>query len=84
MNINATTFKDKCPKIDFLTPIQQELCQLHHNVLNVVSRGARFGIEECQFQFKMNRWNCSVSDSDSVFGSIIDISMICWDFCPVK
>ena len=75
LQINATTFKQRCPQLDFLSPLQQELCSLHPNVLHTISRGARFGIEECQYQFKMNRWNCSAMDSaDSVFGPIIDIS----------
>ncbi|KAH9497198.1 hypothetical protein DERF_013203 [Dermatophagoides farinae] len=74
LHLNATTFKQRCPHIDFLSPLQQELCSLHPNVLHTVSRGARFGIEECQFQFKMNRWNCSAMDADSVFGPIIDIN----------
>nr|XP_027206241.1 protein Wnt-1-like [Dermatophagoides pteronyssinus] len=75
LQINATTFKQRCPQLDFLSPLQQELCSLHPNVLHTISRGARFGIEECQYQFKMNRWNCSAMDSaDSVFGPIIDIN----------
>lgn len=56
---------------------QRELCTQHHNTISVVGRGARIGIEECQHQFTMNRWNCSTYEHDPnarLFGHVLDIS----------
>lgn len=76
LEINPSTFKENCKKVKFLTEIQQEICAMHHNVINAIGRGARIGIDECQYQFKMNRWNCSTYDAEGarVFGPVLDIN----------
>ncbi|XP_028603108.2 protein Wnt-16 isoform X1 [Podarcis muralis] len=37
---------------------QKDLCKKHPNLLPSIREGARLGIEECQSQFKHERWNC--------------------------
>ncbi|KAI5708724.1 hypothetical protein M8J76_001823 [Diaphorina citri] len=64
--------KDICTRFDFLGHRQQYLCTLNENILNVVAAGARMGIEECQNQFKMSRWNCTTfGNTSQVFGSVL-------------
>ena len=76
LNITVNSFKVNCHNVTFLSELQREMCAIHHNILNTVGRGVRLSIEECQFQFKMNRWNCSTYDDEQarVFGPVLDIS----------
>ncbi|XP_017865488.1 PREDICTED: protein Wnt-5 [Drosophila arizonae] len=59
---------DNCYTVDGLTYGQKKLCALHTSVMPAISRGARAAIQECQFQFKNRRWNCSTTEDVSVFG----------------
>ncbi|XP_030556298.1 protein Wnt-5 [Drosophila novamexicana] len=59
---------DNCYALDGLTYGQKKLCALHTSVMPAISRGARASIQECQFQFKNRRWNCSTTDDVTVFG----------------
>jgi hypothetical protein len=63
-----------CVQAKGLTPGQQKLCHLYHDHMPAVSRGAAMGIQECQWQFRGRRWNCSTLEGDaSVFGPVLDI-----------
>jgi hypothetical protein len=60
--------------LNYLGDRQQELCGLNQNVLQTVSKGAKIGIDECQHQFVMNRWNCTTfHNSTTVFGGVVGI-----------
>ncbi|KAJ6219048.1 hypothetical protein RDWZM_004860 [Blomia tropicalis] len=76
LDITPSTFKINCHKVKFLNEIQREMCSIGYNVVNIVGRGARIGIDECQHQFKMNRWNCSTYEEEDarVFGPVLDIN----------
>lgn len=75
LELKPSSYKLYCKKLNYLAEKQRDLCGLNHNVLKTVSRGARLGIDECQHQFHMNRWNCTTYlDQPSVFGGILDIS----------
>lgn len=44
-------------------------------IFQAVGLGAKMGIEECQHQFRMSRWNCTTfQNSSSIFGGIISVS----------
>ncbi|KAK2179727.1 hypothetical protein NP493_475g00032 [Ridgeia piscesae] len=63
----------RCAEIDVLAPRQRELCSRSRHILDVVSSGASAGIDECQYQFRLRRWNCSTFNTTDVFGKILDL-----------
>ncbi|XP_043230661.1 protein Wnt-16-like [Amphibalanus amphitrite] len=50
-----------CAALPGLVARQIEVCQTHPNAIPSVSNGARKGIQECQWQFRNERWNCTTS-----------------------
>lgn len=45
----------------------------HPSAIYSVSEGAKKAIEQCQIQFRDERWNCSVVENEqSVFGPTLD------------
>ncbi|GLG93524.1 Protein Wnt [Gryllus bimaculatus] len=55
-----------------LSAQQIAVCMQHPGNLRSVSEGARRGIQECQYQFRNERWNCTTTDEQSVFGYILE------------
>lgn len=54
---------------------QRRLVRENPGVLVAVSKGANMAIQECQFQFKNRRWNCSTRNffrGKNLFGKIVD------------
>ncbi|KAJ7329680.1 hypothetical protein JRQ81_015854 [Phrynocephalus forsythii] len=44
---------------------QKDLCKKKPHLLPTIQEGARLGIQECQSQFKHERWNCLLSPETS-------------------
>lgn len=65
--------KLSCAELNGLSKGQTQLCNLYQDHIPHISRGARLGINECQYQFKNRRWNCSTVDDTSVFGHVLNI-----------
>uniref|UniRef100_A0A1I8Q1U4 Protein Wnt n=1 Tax=Stomoxys calcitrans TaxID=35570 RepID=A0A1I8Q1U4_STOCA len=59
---------DNCYLVDGMSYGQKKQCVLHTSVMPAISRGARAAIQECQFQFKNRRWNCTTTEDNTVFG----------------
>uniref|UniRef100_A0A4W5L5M5 Protein Wnt n=1 Tax=Hucho hucho TaxID=62062 RepID=A0A4W5L5M5_9TELE len=57
-----------CNKIPGLAPRQRALCQSRPDAIIVIGEGAQQGINECQYQFRYGRWNCSALGKRTVFG----------------
>ena len=70
---NSKTKKLSCTELKGLSKGQTQLCNLYQDHIPHIGRGARLGINECQFQFKNQRWNCSTVDDSSVFGHVLNI-----------
>jgi len=63
--------KIMCNNIAGLVNYQRQLCRENPDVMVSIGKGAKLGVEECQNQFKDQRWNCSTVARDvSVFGKV--------------
>lgn len=56
-----------CSKIPGLFPKQIAVCEECPKVFNCIREGYRLGAEECQFQFRKDRWNCTLLGQKSIF-----------------
>ncbi|KAG7296554.1 hypothetical protein JYU34_020346 [Plutella xylostella] len=63
-----------CTKLPGLTAGQRRVCRRHKDHMAVVSQGVKVSIDECQYQFKYRRWNCSVIGDGTVFGPLTHIA----------
>lgn len=62
-----------CKGIPNISGKQVRFCLKNQDKMPTVAEGAYHGIEECQFQFRGRRWNCTTIDGDqSVFGRVLD------------
>ncbi|KAJ9580588.1 hypothetical protein L9F63_024239, partial [Diploptera punctata] len=62
-----------CTSMPGLVGKQIDVCMQHPSTLRSVSDGARRGIQECQYQFRNERWNCTTrNDEQNVFGYILE------------
>ena len=52
-------------------PLQVQICKRSVEVMDAVRRGAQLAIDECQFQFRNRRWNCSTLETMPVFGKVV-------------
>ncbi|TKS73709.1 Protein Wnt-7b [Collichthys lucidus] len=48
--------------------LPRAICQSRPDAIIVVGEGAQMGINECQYQFRYGRWNCSALGERTVFG----------------
>ena len=63
-----------CNKIPGLAPRQRAICRSRPVAIAVIGGGARLGLNECQYQFRNSRWNCTMASKyDSMFGYQHDI-----------
>ncbi|XP_039267974.2 protein Wnt-3a-like isoform X1 [Styela clava] len=69
-----------CSKIPGLVPRQLRFCRNYKELMQSIAEGTKFGINECKYQFKGRRWNCStitlnsakVFKRKSIFGSVLE------------
>ena len=74
--------KVMCDTITGLVSIQRQLCHENPDVMVSVGKGAKLGVEECQYQFKHKRWNCSTVARDAtVFGKVMRRGMCEITYC---
>ena len=63
--------KPSCSSLTFLTPEQRYYCQSNPRLFSIIGRSLQRAIEECQYQFRNQRWNCSIFDQSNVFGRFV-------------
>ncbi|XP_043936200.1 protein Wnt-7a-like [Protopterus annectens] len=62
-----------CSKMPGLAPRQRAFCQNRPDVMVAVGAGTRIGLEECQYQFRYHRWNCSSLSDRTIFGQELKV-----------
>ncbi|XP_055382776.1 protein Wnt-1-like [Condylostylus longicornis] len=71
---STQSFKDICQNSTNLSYEQIEICLRSQRILSALSQAAKIGKEECQIQFRNNRWNCSTFyNTSSIYGNVINI-----------
>lgn len=60
-----------CSSLLFLTAEQRSYCQTNPKIFTIINRSLRLAIEECQYQFRNQRWNCSIFNQSDVFGKLV-------------
>ncbi|XP_076058535.1 protein Wnt-7b-like [Oratosquilla oratoria] len=70
-NVSTSSAVSICQHLPGLVQQQIAVCQTHPDTIKSVSIGARLGIDECQYQFRNERWNCSTGPEDLPFGYTI-------------
>lgn len=70
-SVGSISEEETCEKLKGLIQRQVQLCKRNLEVMDSVRRGAQLAIEECQYQFRNRRWNCSTLDSLPVFGKVV-------------
>lgn len=75
LTLKPSAHSENCHKLRYQVKENRDLCVLSHRALQTVSRGAKLGIDECQFQFRASRWNCTTfTNIPSVFGGVLNVS----------
>ncbi|KAM9032795.1 protein Wnt-4 [Sminthopsis crassicaudata] len=70
-SVGSISDEETCEKLKGLIQRQVQMCKRNLEVMDSVRRGAQLAIEECQYQFRNRRWNCSTLDSLPVFGKVV-------------
>lgn len=70
-SVGSISEEETCEKLKGLIQRQVQMCKRNLEVMDSVRRGAQLAIEECQYQFRNRRWNCSTLDSLPVFGKVV-------------
>nr|XP_023649567.1 protein Wnt-4a [Paramormyrops kingsleyae] len=63
--------EETCEKLKGLIQKQVQICKHNVEVMEAVQRGAQLAIDECQFQFRNRRWNCSTMETLPIFDKVV-------------
>lgn len=65
-----------CGRVPGLTGAQKELCTETPDAFIAVGEGHQLGAQECQYQFRGHRWNCTQVWKRHIFGQVMFIGNI--------
>uniref|UniRef100_A0AAR5PB22 Protein Wnt n=1 Tax=Dendroctonus ponderosae TaxID=77166 RepID=A0AAR5PB22_DENPD len=60
-----------CSRIPGLTTRQREMCKSSPDAMVAIGDGIRMATDECKYQFRHQRWNCSGIENPSAFGHVV-------------
>ncbi|CAF4014732.1 unnamed protein product, partial [Rotaria sp. Silwood1] len=63
--------KQFCSSLTFLTFEQRSYCQINPKIFSIINYSLRIAIDECQYQFRNQRWNCSLFNQPKIFEKLI-------------
>ena len=69
--LQPTEHKHFCSSLTFLTVEQRHYCQTNPKIFAIIHRSLRLAIDECQYQFRNQRWNCALFNQTDVFGKLV-------------
>ena len=70
----GTQFTSICDQLaDTLVVKQVQFCKKHPSFMLSVQSGASRAIDECKFQFRTRRWNCSTLDESRQLPTIVPL-----------
>ncbi|XP_071368757.1 protein Wnt-4a isoform X1 [Centroberyx affinis] len=70
-SVGSISDEETCERLRGLIQRQVQICKRSVEVMDAVRRGAQLAIDECQFQFRNRRWNCSTLETMPVFGKVV-------------
>ena len=71
-NQHLATTDNTCDRLDPLSPRQKRFCSVYLDHMFTVGTATQAGIKECQRLFAKRKWNCTVVDSENVFGPVVN------------
>uniref|UniRef100_A0AAV2KYJ4 Protein Wnt n=1 Tax=Knipowitschia caucasica TaxID=637954 RepID=A0AAV2KYJ4_KNICA len=60
-----------CDHVPGLVSRQRQMCRQFPSVMKVIGDGVSDWIQECQHQFRTQRWNCNTTSDHSLFGRLL-------------
>ncbi|CAG9766162.1 unnamed protein product [Ceutorhynchus assimilis] len=60
-----------CSRIPGLTSKQREMCRSSPDAMVAIGDGIRMATDECKYQFRHQRWNCSGIENPASFGHVV-------------
>lgn len=64
-----------CSKVPGLTEKQREMCRSSPDAMVAIGDGIRMATDECKYQFRHQRWNCSGIENPTSFGHVVIVGM---------
>lgn len=62
-----------CGRMGGLSKRQREICKSSPEAMIAISEGIRLAMDECHYQFRHHRWNCSVLNKKHPMGYVITV-----------
>lgn len=80
-SVSVIEVPEMCTSLIGLAKRQEKICRRNIEVMESVKFGAHMAIEECQFQFRNRRWNCSTVDPVKLFGNFLKLGKFNYPHC---
>ncbi|XP_065166957.1 LOW QUALITY PROTEIN: protein Wnt-7b-like [Atheta coriaria] len=68
LSLNAEVI---CARVSGLTAKQREMCRTDPDAMVAIGDGVRLARQECRYQFRHQRWNCTAIGNPESFGHVV-------------